>query len=297
MKRVLLAVALCVGFMSPVHAEPTQTIALIDSAVNASLFPNNVVTEVCAIEYTVCPNGKPFQEGAGVANLVSNNAEINHGNEMMSIMVKVNPSVKVIPIRIVGMTSTGNPYIYSLDGVKTALDWVVANRVKYNISVVSVSQGRVFPNCGAIPAGMAEDIATLKANNVQFVAATGNDANRTAMFSPACLANAISVGATDNPDSGSSGKAWSPTDTPTIARYSNGNAQTTVYSNARYIVTELNGKTKFMVGTSNATAAVASWLTLHKGVNWQDTYNNLIKNSTGTASNAFLTGRYLFINS
>ena len=297
MKRVLLAVALCVGLTTPVHADTPPTIALIDSAVNASLFPNNVVTEVCAIEYTVCPNGKPFQEGAGVANLVSNNAEINHGNEMLSIMVKVNPTVKVIPIRIVGMTSTGNPYIYSLDGVKTALDWVVANRVKYNISVVSVSQGRVFPNCGAIPAGMAEDIATLKANNVQFVAATGNNANRTEIFSPACLADAISVGATDNPDSGSSGKTWSPSATPTIATYSNGNAQTTVYSNARYLVTELNGKSKFIVGTSNSTAAVASWLTLHKGVDWQATYNNLIQSSTGTASNSFLTGRYLFINS
>jgi hypothetical protein len=297
MKRALLAVALCLGLTTQAHAEPLQTVALIDSAVNASLFPNNVVTEVCAIEYSTCPNGKQFQESAGVANLVSTNAEINHGNEMMSIMVKVNPNIKVIPIRIVGMTSTGNPYIYTLDGVKTALDWVVANRVKYNISVVSLSQGKVFSNCGGIPAGMAEDLATLKANNVQFVAATGNDANRTAMFSPACLADAISVGATDNPDPGSSGKTWSPTAPPTIATYSNGNTQTTVYSNARYIVTELSGKTKFMVGTSNATAAVASWLTLNKGSNWTTTYNNLIASASGTATNKWLTGRYLFINS
>jgi hypothetical protein len=295
MKRVLILALVLTGVM-PAHAEPTQTIALIDSAVNASLFPNNVVTEVCAIEYTICPNGTHFQEGAGVASLVSTNAELNHGNEMLSIMTKVNPNVKVIPIRIVGMTDKGNPYIYSLAGVKAALDWVVANRVKYNISVISLSQGKVFPNCGGMPAGMAEEIATLKANNVQLVAATGNDANRTAMFSPACLSDAISVGATDNPAL-KAGITWNPNATPTIATYSNGNAQTTLYSNARYLVTELNGTTKFMVGTSNSTAAVSAWITLHKGVDWADTYSILTKASTGTASNSQLTGRYLFINS
>ena len=295
MKRVLILALVLTGVM-PAHAEPTQTVALIDSAVNASLFPNNVVAEVCAIEYTLCPNGTHFQEGAGVANLVSTNSEINHGNEMLSIMTKVNPNVKVIPIRIVGMTDKGNPYIYSLAGVKTALDWVVANQVKYNISVVSLSQGKIFPNCGGIPDGMVQDIAILKANNVQFVAATGNDSNRTAMFSPACLADAISVGATDNPAL-RAGITWDSKAKPTIATYSNGNAQTTLYSNARYSVLELNGTTKFMVGTSNSTAAVASWITLNKGVDWATTYNNLIKASTGTASNSLLTGRYLFINS
>jgi hypothetical protein len=296
MRKLLIGLLLVAGLVSPAHADTTPTIALIDSAVNASLFPNNVVTEVCAIENELCPNKKQFQEGVGVANLVSTNAQLNHGNEMMSVMVKVNPNVKVIPIRIVGMTSDGYPSLYSLAGVKTALDWVITNRVKYNISVVSLSQGKVFANCGGIPAGMAEDIAILKTNNVQVVASTGNDANRTAMFSPACLADVISVGATDNPDAGSSGKTWSPTAPPTIATYSNGNAQTTLYSNARYIVTELSGKTKFMVGTSNATAAVASWITLHKGVDFNSTYQTLLSSANGTATNTWLSGKYLFIN-
>jgi hypothetical protein len=163
-----------------------------------------------------------------------------------------------------------------------ALDWVALNQVKYNIQVVNVSQGGIFAGC-RVPAGTTEVVAALKAKGVAVVAATGNASNRTAMDSIACLPDVISVGATDNPDSGSSGKAWSPTAKPYIARYSNGNAQTSYYTNARWYVTNNNGTTKFMVGTSNASAALAAlFLTNRNPV-------------TTTASNEWLTGKYVFI--
>ena len=296
MRKLLVVLLLTAGFVSPVHANTPPTIALIDSGVNTKLYPNNIAYEVCVIENTVCPNGKSFMEGEGSANLTRfNNSAINHGNQMLSVMVKVNPNVRVIPIRIVGQTDAGNPYIYSLAGVKSALDWVVANRAKFNISVVSIATGKIFAGC-AVPAGLAESVATLKANNVQIVAATGNDRNRTSVHSPACLSDVISVGATDNPHN-KSGVAWDSNAKPTIALYSNGNAQTTLYANARWFVTNLDGTTKFTVGTSNATASIASWLILNKKETWDSTYQNLIVSSSGTASNQWLTGRYLLINS
>ena len=298
MKKVILAVALTVGLVSPAHASAQPTVVLIDSGVNDALFSNNIVHEVCFIENTTCANGQHSMEGVGSAQQVttSTNADVNHGEQMLSIMVKVNPNVQVIPIKIVGVTALGNPYLYSLASIKTSLDWVVANQAKYNIGVVSISQGAIFAGC-AVPAGLQDDINILQGENVQVVAATGNTSNRTQVFAPACLPNVISVGATDNPWGGSQPYAWDSNAKPTIGLYSNGNSQTTLYSNARYFVTNPNGTIKFMTGTSNATAAVSAWLALNRGANWTTTYNNLIASASGTATNQWLSGHYLFINS
>jgi hypothetical protein len=293
---VLIASIFGSVFTLPAQAVIDPTIALIDVGFNTEVFKNNVVYEVCAVEYTVCSNKKNFMEGPGSATIgQTKNSAANHGTQMLSIIVKVNPNAKVIPIRITGLTDAGNPYIYSLNAVKSSLDWIIANRVKFNISVVSLAQGKIFANC-AMPTGMAEDLATLKANNVQVVVAAGNDSNRTTMMAPACSPNVISVGATDNPNN-KSGITWDKTAKPYIARYSNGNSATSVYANARWNVTNLDGTTKFMVGTSNAEASVASWILLHKGADWSATYQNLMSAATGTASNEWLTGKFLFIDS
>jgi hypothetical protein len=102
MKKLLIVVALLASSLTPAHAEPTQTIAVIDSGVNTALF-TNIVTEVCILEYSNCANGEPFMEGKGAANTgVTTNAALNHATGMISIINKVNPSVNIIPIRIIG---------------------------------------------------------------------------------------------------------------------------------------------------------------------------------------------------
>ena len=243
---------------------------------------NNIVGEYCVVEYYTCPNGKTTMEGPGSSNIApSTNLNLTHGTEMMSIINQVNPLAKLVSIRIIGINNN-MPAIYSLNAVKSALDWVVANQVTYNIKVVNISQGKIFAGC-AVPAGLAEDVTALVAKGVKVVAATGNDSNRTAMMSPACLPDVISVGATDNPDPGTSGKAWDPNAKPYIARYSNGNAQTTYYTNGRFITLQPSGKTKFMVGTSNASAAMSGWLLSNPTP------------VTTTVSNDWLTGKYVLI--
>ena len=274
---------------------PTQltspTIALIDSGMPTALF-SNVVYEVCILEYSNCPNGQKFMEGKGAANIApSTNMTIKHGSEMASIISKVNPAAKIIAIRIVGVTDSGNPYIYSNNAVKSALDWVVANRAKFNISEVTVAQGKIFPNC-AVPDGTATDVALLKKANVAVIAATGNDSNRTSMMSIACLPDVVSIGATDNPDPGVSGAPYDPTAKPYIARYSNGNALTSFYLNGRWMALQPNGTTKFVVGTSPATAAMTGWWSLNYQGSWQATYDYMVKTAK-TASNEWLSGRYV----
>ena len=282
MKKLIIISALLFSVMTPVaHADIPPAIAVIDSGEPTALFPN-IVGEYCVVESGFCPNGKKTMDGLGAANIApSTNLELTHGTEMLSIINQINPTAKLVPIRIIGINN-GVPQLYTLNAVKSALDWIIANKAKYNIKIVSISQGAVFAGC-AVPAGFAEDVNTLKANGVSVVAATGNNSNRTAMFSPACLPSVISVGATDNPDPGSSGKTWDPTAKPYIARYSNGTPQTSYYTNARYIVLQPNGTTKFMVGTSNATAALSAYLL------------NNPNPVTTTASNEWLTGKYVFI--
>ena len=248
------------GGVTPVLAADTPVVAVVDVGANTSLF-SNIVTEVCIVEMLACPNGKNFMEGKGAADTgVPKNKSIDHGTNVLSIINKVNPNVGLIPIRIVATTSAGNPGLYTNFAVKRAIEWVAVNQQKYNIVAVSVSQGKIFPNCG-VPSGITELIAGLKAKNIPVIAAAGNNSDWNQMMSIACLADVISIGATDNPDPGISGIPYCKTCTPTIARYSNGNPA--YYLNARWYVTQGDGSTKFTVGTSNATSAFVGYWTLN----------------------------------
>jgi hypothetical protein len=295
MKKLLIVLALLASSTVPAHAETPQAIAIIDNGTNTSLFTNNIAYEVCIVSSYKCPNGKMMMEGTGAANLPETKDKLfSHGTQMISVALQVNPSVKIIPIRIVGMTQLGNQGLYSLDDVQNALNWVVANREKFNIVAVSISQGKIFAGC-KVPAGMAQNIATLKSAQVPVMAAVGNDGDRTSVFSPACLTDTVSVGATDNPWPGMEAIPYDKDASPYIARYSNGTqGQTDFFLNARYITTQLNGSTKFTVGTSNSTAALAAWWVLNKKGSFDETFNS-IRSTTVDAKNEFQTGRYVRI--
>ena len=292
-----LSVSVLVVAGAPVVADTPPSIAIIDNGTNSTLYSSSIATEVCILTSFNCPNGKLFMEGAGAANLpATTNKDFSHGVEMLSIIVRVNPAAKVIPIRIVGMTPNGNPRLYSLDDVKAALDWVIANRIKYNIAVVSLSQGKVFANC-KVPAGMAAQVATLKAAQVPLITSVGNDGNHTAVFSPACLTDTVAVGATDNPDPSSKGLPYDPKAAPYIARYSNGaQGQTDFFLNARWYARQLDGSMRFIVGTSNATAALSGYWLLNRKATFDETYAAILA-GTSAAKNEFQTGRYVTIDS
>ena len=289
----MLVLVLITGLISPAKANSEPTIAIIDSGIATSLFANNIAYEVCLINLPRCPNLKSNMEGPGAANLApTKDKQLNHGTQMASIVTAVNPTAKIIPIRIVGMTPAGVAGLYSLNDVQIALDWVVTNQKKYNISVVLLAQGAVMGNC-RVPAGMAQSISTLKLANVPVIAAVGNDSNRRAVFSPACLPDAVAVGATDNPWSGDGANAYDPNAAPYIARYSNGaQGQVDFYLNARYYTKLTDGSTKFVVGTSNSAAALAGWWLLNRKATFDETFNAIMATTTET-KNEFVTGRYV----
>jgi hypothetical protein len=60
------------------------------------------------------------------------------------------------------------------------------------------------------------------------------------------------------------------------------------------MVQQTSGKIKFMVGTSNATAAMSGWWSLNRQATWQATYNFMVASAT-VASNDWLTGKYIYV--
>lgn len=294
MRKFIAVLALLVGIVTPVYAEPTPTVAMIDTGFNTALFPNNIAYEVCIVSVALCPNGKQYQEGTGAATVASTApTTFAHGTQVLSVLTTVNPDAKVIVIRVLGMNTNGRVGAYTIDDINKALGWVVDNKDRFNIKVVSISQGKVNAPCRVTP-DFVSKVATLKSSNVVVLASTGNESNRKNIAVPACIDDVVSVGATDNPDSGTKGIAWDSNATPTIALYSNGDATTDFYTNARFYYTAMDGSKKFGVGTSNATAALAGWWLKNLKPTVQETYDALVSSSS-MASNAWLKGRYILI--
>jgi hypothetical protein len=293
MKKLLVIILVLAGLSSPAQAN-APTVAIIDVGFNTTSFANNVVHEVCIVSVAMCPNGTRFQEGTGAATVAANSLPaFAHGTNMLSILTIVNPDVKVVLIRILGLNTNGKAGAYSIDNVTAALRWVTANYSQLNIKAVSISQGRVNAPCRATP-DLVNNIKTLTAANVAVIASTGNESNRTNMAVPACIEETISVGATDNPEVRNTGKGWNVSATPTVALYSNGNASTDFYTNGRFFHTAMNGTRQFSVGTSNATAAFAGMWMKNLRPTIAETYNSFVSTATST-SNQWLTGRYVLI--
>jgi hypothetical protein len=299
--KKLIAVALVIagvfGAQVPVHAaDPAPSIVVIDTGTDPALFPGKIVAEACFLEYYTCANGKSTMEGPGASYIApTTNKDLTHGTQMLSIIAKVDPVANLIPIKIVERTAAGNPMLYTLASVKQALDWVIANRVKYNIAVVSLSQGGIKAGC-RVPDGMVAQFATLKAVNVPVVVSIGNNSSKTDSNAPACIPDAVAVGGTDNPWGGIQPIAWDSKAKPYIARYNNVSPLVDFYANARWFTTNRDGSKKFIVGTSAATASVAGWWLLNRKESFDATYKYLSDNA-GVASNEWFTGKYIFIDS
>lgn len=276
-KSLLLALVLLGVQVVPVRAEIPESIVVIDSGTNTDLFKHSIFYEVCIVSEFTCPNGKQFMEGAGAANIpISTNKILGHGTRMMSVILTVNPKAKIIPIRIIGIDQKGNPANYYTEDIDNALIWVTKNQKKYNISVVSISQGNTFNNCD-VSTTFKKQVSILKKVNVPVIAAAGNDGNKKPVFTPACWKDTISVGAV--------------TSKGIIQTYSNAKGKVDIYISDNYTTRMLDNSKKVTIGTSNSTAALAAWWLLNKRESLKETYDYLLSLSK-PANNSLVKGAY-----
>lgn len=260
--KVILAVALAASAITaPAHAAEPKTLVIIDSGFNTQLpfLAGKVVDEACFIEFGKCPNGQASMTGPGAAALAATDAAkdktFSHGTQMASVANAVNPSSKFVLIRIVGRSDKGFANTYTTKAVQLALDWVSANAARLNVGAVSISMGRAYKEAACpIETPLQSRIIELKAKNVGVFTAAGNRSNQTKVDYPACIPEAITVGATDTRYVLRNITGW----IYPIMPNSNGGADLDLYALGRYSTTMLDGTNTLVLGTSAATAAVAS---------------------------------------
>jgi hypothetical protein len=262
MKKIvaLLAISLAALVVSPASANTQKTLVIIDSGINTELdwVKSTLVEEVCIIEYGTCPNGQKFMTGPGAAHVRYQDVKdraMHHGSQMYSVAAQVDPNVRVVFIRIVGMSAKGFANSYTMRSVQQALDWVDANAARLNVGVVSMSVGRSYKEAGCpIEANFQATAQKLSSAGIAVVASAGNGGNRTKVDYPACTPEVISVGATDVRYSMRGVVGWV---TPVMPS-SNGGPDLDLYAHGRWTTQDLTGRKLLTLGTSNSAVAVAT---------------------------------------
>lgn len=212
-KLITALVATAISVSATIQAAPmaqansVPAIAILDTALDTSLpiFKDRIAYEVCILEWNSCPNGKNFMEGPGSSvlpsSIISSNG-FDHGTQMSSVVANLNPNVKIVFVRIIGNTTTGARQTAEEATVLNALKWVLANKDKYNIKSVAMSQGH--HNLG--PAGTdycpstpntKNTIAALSSAGVATFFPAGNSRDYSRLDWPACITESISVGWSD----------------------------------------------------------------------------------------------------
>lgn len=174
------------------------SIAIIDTGVDytRAAFGNctapNVPANTCRVpfaqDFTRNLDGSPMDDGQRDA--------LGHGTNVAGIAAGVAPNAKILSLDVF------RPEGWAYDSeIILALDWVLANRLTYNIASANLSLGNGLhwqTQCG----GSAYDspFANLRAAGVLPVVAAGNSAHEGYGFEnglggPACAPGAVSVGA------------------------------------------------------------------------------------------------------
>jgi uncharacterized repeat protein (TIGR01451 family) len=215
-----------------------QTIAILDTGIDKSHpdLAGKVVSEACFATTdppqrwsTTCPNGQDSQTSAGAAIPPSRFVtSFDHGTHVAGIAAGVAPNANLIAIQVFSKV-TDDPGIRHCANAGQrspclltrssdyllGLQRVFSLRTSYNIAAVNMSLGGgAFPPCDGVPefTPVRLQIDVLRSASIVTVIASGNDGYRTAVGAPACLSNAISVGATDT---------WPSNDVDDVADFSN----------------------------------------------------------------------------
>lgn len=295
---ILLAVILGVSVVPTQAAEISKpTIVIIDTAFDTTVpeLQGKVIQEVCVIEGTSCPNKTGFQEGLGSASLPSSVAlsgGFEHGTYMAIVASTVNPNANLILIRIAGINKNNRMLSASPNAITMALNWVKANSSKYNIVATSTSlSNTVFNRTGnycKINAELQGAIVALQSLNVAAVFSAGNTYDRLRVSYPACIPQAIAVGATNNSETHNN------TVINPISLASAGGPDLDFYALGSWQLrlTRINGQ------TSPATAAfAANWAkqAVKLGTTDYNTIYNALKANTKPAYNQFVSSN-LFVD-
>ena len=210
-KKIAVGIlALTIAIPSTSHANiknrtvTAPTLAILDTALDTSIqsIKEKLVYEVCILEWTTCPNGQSFMEGPGASHLPLSSITKNgfdHGTQMASVAIAANPNMNIVFVRIIGQNINFDRQITGEKTVYSALDWVYANKDKFNIQAVSMSLGDsnisgVGHYCPVTP-NTQQSIKNLLSVGVPTFFPTGNGRNYNRIDWPSCIPESFAIGA------------------------------------------------------------------------------------------------------
>jgi hypothetical protein len=210
-KKIALGIlALTIAIPSTSHANiknrtvTVPTLAILDTALDTSIpsIKEKLVYEVCILEWTTCPNGQSFMEGPGASHLPLSSITKNgfdHGTQMASVAIAANPNMNIVFVRVIGQNINFDRQITGEKTVYSALDWVYANKDKFNIQAVSMSLGDsnisgVGPYCPVTPITQ-QSIKNLLSAGIPTFFPTGNGRNYNRIDWPSCIPESFAIGA------------------------------------------------------------------------------------------------------
>ncbi len=180
--------------------------------------------------------------------------DVNHGTNVAAIVAGVAPEAKLAVLDV--FRSDG--YAWSSE-IIAGIDWAIANRATYNIVAINMSLGGGGSTSACGSDVFAASIRSARNAGILSVVASGNNGYTDRISSPACVPEAISVGAVYDSDQGA--RAWSGCSDATTAA-----DKPTCFSNSASFLTLLapgaliSAAGYTMGGTSQAAPHVAGAL-------------------------------------
>jgi len=214
-RLVTLALTAAICINQPAFAEPVPTMAIIDTALDTSIpeIKNNLVYEVCILDWNSCPNGSSFMEGTGASTMPKALINLNgfgHGTQMTSTAIRTYPKLQFVFIRIIANSSSGARLSTSEETIVRALDWVYKNKDRFNFVSIGLAQShhqlRSTKQYCPLSTRSSEAIRRLLNVGIPLFVASGNNNDKDRVSWPACIPEAMAVSAITN---------------QTISRYSN----------------------------------------------------------------------------
>ena len=201
-------------------------VAILDTGIRRThqFFTGKTIVEACFSAEGDCPGGTTEDYGTGsAAHYPSNYYGFDHGTHVSGIAagkygsragVAKNSNIIAVQVfsRFSGDDCGGGDCVLSWDSDQVkGLEYIYSLRGTYSIAAVNMSLGggAYGAYCNSEPQAAA--IANLKAVRIATVIATGNDGYCNYVSSPACIQDAVAVGASDDSDEEAYFNNWHPT--------------------------------------------------------------------------------------
>ncbi|MEO8002907.1 MAG: S8 family serine peptidase [Arenimonas sp.] len=247
-------------------------VAVIDSGVDTDHgdLLSSLVAQQCFCSNTngvggCCPNGQATQSGAGAAE-----DGHGHGTNVAGIIVgdgNIAPrgAVPAATLVVVRVLDNNNNFCCSSD-VVAALDWVATNHPDVDAVNLSVGTSALFSgDCdtsSSTTQAMSVAVNNLISMGAVVTSSAGNEHSSNSMSAPACVQNALSLGATWD-FTGGARTFLGCTETSTAPKqpacFSNRSVTTDLYAAGAFVTsTGLNNATSNFGGTSMASPMAAA---------------------------------------